>query len=98
MSAIEGIEKPLLALPLAQRVVLAESLLDSLPPTGEVRSEAEELAEVERREREIESEFVRRAVQKQLWADAFEETRRRLVPQARAKRIYTDEDVFNVVS
>lgn len=45
-----------------------------------------------------ESEFVRRAVQKQLWADAFEETRRRLAPMIRAKRIYTDEDVFTMVS
>lgn len=45
-----------------------------------------------------ESEFVRRAVQQQIWAEAFEETRRRLVPKARAKRIYTDEDVFKIVS
>ena len=45
-----------------------------------------------------ESEFVRHAVQRQLWAAAFEETRRQLVPKARAKRIYTDEDVFKLVS
>lgn len=45
-----------------------------------------------------ESEFVRRAVQQQLWEEAFEETRRVLVPKARAQGIYTDEDVFNVVS
>ena len=45
-----------------------------------------------------ESEFVRRAVQHQIWADAFDKSRRMLVPKARAKRIYTDEDVFKVVS
>ena len=45
-----------------------------------------------------ESEFVRRAVQQQLWADAFEKSRRALVPKARAKGIYTDEDVFKIVS
>jgi hypothetical protein len=45
-----------------------------------------------------ESKFVRRAVQQQLWADAFENSRRLLVPKARAKGIYTDEEVFKVVS
>jgi metal-responsive CopG/Arc/MetJ family transcriptional regulator len=45
-----------------------------------------------------ESEFVRRAVQHQLWTDAFEETRRKLAPSARAKGIYTDDDVFNRIS
>ena len=45
-----------------------------------------------------ESEFVRRAVARQLWAEAFEETRRRLMPKARAQGIYTDEDVFKIVS
>jgi len=45
-----------------------------------------------------ESEFVRRAVQQQMWDDAFEESRRVLVAKARAQSIYTDEDVFKVVS
>jgi len=45
-----------------------------------------------------ESEFVRRAVQRQLWADAFDQTRRKLVPKARGKRIYTDDDVFKMIS
>ena len=55
MSAIEEIEKKVLALPLEQRVFLAESLLESLPPLGEEVTEAEEMAEVERREKGIES-------------------------------------------
>jgi hypothetical protein len=45
-----------------------------------------------------ESEFVRRALQRQLWADAFDQTRRKLLPKARARRIYTDEDVFKMIS
>jgi metal-responsive CopG/Arc/MetJ family transcriptional regulator len=45
-----------------------------------------------------ESEFVRRAVQQQLWEEAFEASRRALVPAARAKGVYSDEDVFKVVS
>ena len=45
-----------------------------------------------------ESEFVRRALQKQLWQEAFEASRRKLVPKARANGIYTDEDVLNLIS
>ena len=44
------------------------------------------------------SEFIRRAVQRQLWADAFDETRRRFVSKAGAQRIYTDKDIFKIVS
>lgn len=55
MSAIKEIEQVILALPVEQRVQLAESLLESLPPTGKEWSDAEELAEVERREHQIES-------------------------------------------
>ncbi|MBN2507219.1 MAG: hypothetical protein JXQ71_11040 [Verrucomicrobia bacterium] len=39
MSAIEQIEKTVSALPVEQRVLLAQSLLDSLPPLGEKWSE-----------------------------------------------------------
>jgi hypothetical protein len=45
-----------------------------------------------------ESEFVRRAVQQQIWADAFDKSRRVLASRARAQGVYTDEDVFKVVS
>jgi putative addiction module component (TIGR02574 family) len=55
MPAIKEIEQTILALPLEQRVQLAESLLESLPLGGNEWSEAEELAEIERRERQIES-------------------------------------------
>jgi Arc/MetJ-type ribon-helix-helix transcriptional regulator len=45
-----------------------------------------------------ESEFVRRAVQQQLWDEAFEASRRVLLPKARAQGVYTDEDVFKIIS
>jgi hypothetical protein len=41
---------------------------------------------------------VRRALQTQLWQDAFEESCRKLTARARAMGIYTDEDVFKQVS
>ena len=43
-----------MALPLGQRVFLAESLLASVPPVSSEMTETEEMKEVERREREIE--------------------------------------------
>jgi predicted transcriptional regulator len=69
------------------------TLTISLPPETRRR-----LASAARRRKLSESEFVRRALQTQLWNDAFEESRRRLVPKARARGIYTDEDVFKLVS
>ena len=67
MSAIEEIEKTVLALPVEQRVHLAESLLDSFPPLGEVWSDEEDMAEVERREREIESGKVQPLAESEFW-------------------------------
>ncbi len=55
MSVIEEIEKTVLALPVEQRVLLAESLLSSLPAPAETWTEAEEIAEAERRDAEVES-------------------------------------------
>ena len=67
MSAIEEMEKRVLALPLEQRVFLAESLLGSLPPIGKEMTEAEEMAEVERREMEIESGQVQPLSEAEFW-------------------------------
>ena len=67
MSPIDEIEKAVLALPEAQRVHLAESLLDSLPSPGKEWSEVEELAEVDRREREIESGQVQPLSEADFW-------------------------------
>lgn len=62
------------------------------------RDVRERISREAKRRKLSESEFVRRALQSQLWEDAFEETRRLLLPRARAKGIYTDEDVFRLVS
>ena len=67
MSAIQEIEKTVLALPTEQRVLLAESLLNSLPLVGEVWSEAEEMAEVERREGQIESGEAQPIAEAEFW-------------------------------
>lgn len=57
-----------------------------------------DVARAAKARRVSESEFVRSAVQRHLWADAFEETRRRAVPRAQALGVYTDEDVFKLIS
>ncbi len=67
MSALLEIEKTVLALPVEQRVVLTEALLDSLPPAFEDWSEAEELAEVERREGQIERGEVNPLPEGEFW-------------------------------
>lgn len=69
------------------------TLTISLPPT--LRRDVSRAAKSRHMS---ESEFVRQAVQRQFWMEAFEETRRQAVPQARARGIYTDEDVFKLVS
>ena len=67
MSAIGEIEKTLLALPVEQRVALAESLLDSLPTSGRDWTEEEELIEAKQRESEIQSGQTRPLSEAELW-------------------------------
>ena len=67
MSKVEELEKTVLALPLEQRVFLTESLLGSLPPERIELTAAEEMAEVERREREIESGLVQPLSEVEFW-------------------------------
>lgn len=69
MVAIEEIEQKLLALPLKHRVLLAESLLASVPGADREMTEAEEMAEVERREREIETGQVRPLTDVEFWRE-----------------------------
>lgn len=44
------------------------------------------------------SEYIRGAIQNKLWEDAFDQSRRQLEPTARSMGIYTDEDVFALIS
>jgi len=67
MSAILELEKTVLALPLRERLFLAQSLLGSLPPAEKEMTEAEEMAEVERRERELESGQVTAISEAEFW-------------------------------
>jgi hypothetical protein len=48
---------------------LAESLLASVPPANEEMTETEEMAEVERREREIETGQVRALTDAEFWQE-----------------------------
>jgi len=67
MSAIREIHNAVLALPLEHRVLLAELLLELLPPLDENRSEADDIAEASRRESEIESGHVRPVCDAEFW-------------------------------
>ena len=67
MTAIQELEKAILALPVEQRITLAESLLSSLPPVNEAWSEEEELAEVERRDQELERGQVQPLPEAEFW-------------------------------
>ncbi|MGH7859007.1 MAG: hypothetical protein ACREQY_16900 [Candidatus Binatia bacterium] len=44
------------------------------------------------------SEYVRLAIFGKLWLDAAAESRRTAVPRARGGGVFTDEDVFRLVS
>jgi hypothetical protein len=69
MVAIEEIEQKLLALPLKHRVFLAESLLASVPLVAKELTEAEEMAEVDRRERQIETGQLRALTDAEFWRE-----------------------------
>jgi putative addiction module component (TIGR02574 family) len=67
VTEVAEIEKAALQLPLGQRVLLAQTLLDSLPQVSEDVSEEAELAEAERRERELEAGQVQPISEAELW-------------------------------
>jgi len=69
MVAIEAIERKLLALPLRDRIFLAESLLASMPAVEEEMTEIQEMAEVERRETAIETGQVRALPDAEFWRE-----------------------------
>ena len=67
MSALEEVKKTMLALPVEQRGLPAGSPLGSLPPLGEELSEANEMVEVEWRERDMESGRVQPVNEAEFW-------------------------------
>lgn len=72
---------------------MRETLTISLPKR--LRRDLEKMAKAEG---VTSSEYVRRAIKADLFRRALRAARRELVPQARARGIYTDEDVFKIVS
>lgn len=51
-----------------------------------------------RKQKVTTSQWLRDAIHRRLAVERFEELRARIVPKARAQGIYTDEDVFKIVS
>jgi Arc/MetJ-type ribon-helix-helix transcriptional regulator len=72
---------------------MRETLTISLPK--ELRRGLEKMAKAEG---VTSSEYVRRAIKADIFRRALRAARRELVPQARAQGIYTDDDVFKIVS
>src|SRR6478736_9342081 len=72
---------------------MRETLTISLPKR--LRRDLEKMAKAEG---VTSSEYVRRAIKADLFRRALRAARRELVPQARTRGIYTDEDVFKIVS
>lgn len=67
MTTVVEIEQAALSLPERQRARLAESLLQSLPPDGVELTEALEIEEVERRDREIATGLVHPLSDSEFW-------------------------------
>ena len=72
---------------------MRETLTVSLPE--EMR---DEIGRAARREGISKSEFVRNALKVALFRRALGAAREELVPRARKRGLYTDEDVFRVIS
>ena len=72
---------------------MRETLTISLPK--KLRRGLEKMAKAEG---VTSSEYVRRAVKADIFRRALRAARREVVPQVRAQGIYTDEDVFKIVS
>jgi hypothetical protein len=67
MAAVDEIKKQALSLGVIDRASLVELLLGSLPPVSQEWSEADELAEAERRESEIKSRRVQTIHNGEFW-------------------------------
>lgn len=57
-----------------------------------------QLSKAAKAEGVTQSEFVRKALKTELFRKSFRAARVELLPKARAQNIYTDEDVFKIVS
>ena len=82
------------ALHLYDTVIQMQEAITIRVPNGTRRR----LAARARAEKLTLSQYVRRALEAEELLGTFEEARADLVPQARSQGIYTDEDVFKIVS
>jgi len=73
--------------------IMSDTLTVSLP-----RAIGKELDVLVKRTGKTRSEVVREAVRRQLSLERFRALRERLVPKAQVRGLYTDEDVFKLVS
>lgn len=72
---------------------MRETLTVSLPPKSK-----KVIEKAARQSGLTTSEYVRLAIFRKLWSDAAADSSRVAVPRARAKGVYTDEDVFRLIS
>ena len=72
---------------------MSDTFTVSLPPS--ISKELDALAKRTGRSR---NELVREAVRRRIALERFRALREQLVPKAQARGIYTDEDVFKLVS
>jgi predicted transcriptional regulator len=72
---------------------MRSTLSISLPPEMK-----QEIDRISAKKRTTSSAFIRSAIEEKLWQEAVDDSRRLLVPKARAQGIYTDEDVFEQIS
>jgi len=72
---------------------MRDTLTVSLPPAI-----SKELDALVKRTGKTRSALVREAVRRQISLERFRALRERLVPKAQARGLYTDEDVFKLLS
>jgi hypothetical protein len=72
---------------------MRETLTVSLPPKSK-----KVIEKAARQSGLTTSEYVRLAIFRKLWSDAVADSRQVAIPRARAKAVYTDEDVFRLIS
>lgn len=72
---------------------MRETITISLP--GSLRERLDQMVETAQVNR---SDVVREALRQYLQREEFQRLRRKMIPQAQAQGIYTDEDVFEKIS
>lgn len=72
---------------------MRDTVTISLPP--EIKKQLDKVAKKEQVNR---SDIIREALRRYLFRTELEAIRRKMVPKAQSMEIYTDEDIFKIVS